>query len=41
MWEDRQGAIEVLSEISNIPGIEKAESHVVLESIKRSGQNLR
>jgi Lrp/AsnC family transcriptional regulator for asnA, asnC and gidA len=41
MCENRQGAIEILSEISNIPGIEKAESHVVLESIKMSGQNLR
>jgi len=41
MCEDRPEALELLSEISGIPGVDKAESHVVLESIKLSGKNLR
>jgi Lrp/AsnC family transcriptional regulator for asnA, asnC and gidA len=41
MCEDRHEALKVLSEISSIAGVEKAESHVVLESIKLSGKNLR
>lgn len=41
MCEDRQEALEILSETSNIPCLEKTESHVVLESIKMSGQNRR
>jgi len=41
MCEDRQDALRLLSEISSIPGVEKAKSHVVLESIKLSGKNLR
>jgi Lrp/AsnC family transcriptional regulator for asnA, asnC and gidA len=41
MCEDRHEALRLLSEISSISGVEKAESHVVLESIKLSGKNLR
>ncbi len=41
MCEDRHEALRLLSELSSISGVEKAESHVVLESIKLSGRNLR
>ena len=41
MCEDRHEALRLLSEVSSISGVEKAESHVVLESIKFSGRNLR
>ena len=41
MCEDRQEALNLLSEISGIAGVDKAESHVVLESLKLSGKNLR
>ena len=40
MCRDRQSAVELLDRVSGIPGIEKAESHVVLESIKLSGRKL-
>jgi len=38
---DRQAALELLAKINRVEGIEKAESHVVLESIKLSGFSLR
>ncbi len=38
---DRQAALELLAKINRVKGIEKAESHVVLESIKLSGFSLR
>lgn len=38
---DRQSALDLLAEINRIPGIEKAESHVVLESLKLSGFRLK
>ena len=38
---DRQAALELLAKINRIEGIEKAESHVVLESLKLSGFSLR
>jgi len=41
MCEDRQEALNLLSEISGIAGVDKAESHVVLESLKLSGKNLK
>ena len=41
MCEDRQEALNLLSEISGIAGVYKAESHVVLESLKLSGKNLK
>lgn len=41
MCEDRQEALNLLSEISGITGVDKAESHVVLESLKLSGKNLK
>jgi DNA-binding Lrp family transcriptional regulator len=41
MCRDRQSAVELLDEISGIPGIDKAESHVVLEAIKLSGRKLK
>jgi len=41
MCEDRQKALNLLSEISGIAGVDKAESHVVLESLKLSGKNLK
>jgi DNA-binding Lrp family transcriptional regulator len=34
---DRQMALDLLAKINRIDGIEKAESHVVLESLKISG----
>lgn len=41
MCDDRQEAMDILQEISKVPGVEKAESHVVLESLKMSGKNLK
>jgi Lrp/AsnC family transcriptional regulator for asnA, asnC and gidA len=41
MCRDRQSAVELLDKIGGIPGIDKAESHVVLESIKLSGHELK
>lgn len=41
MCRDRQSAVGLLDEISGIPGIEKAESHVVLEALKLSGRRLK
>jgi len=41
MCDDRQEAMDVLQEISEVPGIDKAESHVVLESLKMSGMKLK
>lgn len=41
MCRDRQQALDLISEISQIPGIEKVESHVVLETIKLAGINLK
>ena len=40
MCDDRQEAMDVLQEISKVPGVEKAESHIVLDSIKMSGKRL-
>ncbi|HEX9914710.1 MAG TPA: Lrp/AsnC family transcriptional regulator [Candidatus Bathyarchaeia archaeon] len=41
MCRDKQSALELLDRINGIPGIEKAESHVVLEAIKLSGRKLK
>jgi DNA-binding Lrp family transcriptional regulator len=41
MCDDRQEAMDILQEISKVSGVEKAESHVVLESIKMSGKKLK
>lgn len=41
MCPNRESAIRLLDEISAIPGIDKAESHVVLETIKLSGKKLK
>ena len=41
MCEDRESAIRLLDEIGVIPGIDKAESHVVLETIKLGGKKLK
>jgi DNA-binding Lrp family transcriptional regulator len=41
MCPDRENAIRLLDEISAIPGIDKVESHVVLETIKLSGKKLK
>lgn len=38
---DRQTALELLAKINRIDGIEKAESHVILESLKLSGFRLK
>ena len=38
---DRQAALDLLAKINRIEGIEKAESHVVLESLKLSGFRLK
>ena len=40
MCDDRQEAMDVLQEISKVSGVEKAESHIVLDSIKMSGKRL-
>jgi Lrp/AsnC family transcriptional regulator for asnA, asnC and gidA len=41
MSDDRQEAMSTLQKISNIKGVDKAESHVVLESIKILGKTLK
>ena len=41
MCDDRREAMDVLQEISRVSGIDKAESHVVLESLKMSGKKLK
>ncbi len=41
MCPDRENAIRLLDEIGAIEGIEKAESHVVLETIKLGGKKLK
>ena len=41
MCPDREGAIRLLDDISTIPGIDKTESHVVLETIKLGGKKLK
>lgn len=41
MCKNRREALDLISEISGIPGIEKVESHVVLETIKLSGKKLK
>jgi DNA-binding Lrp family transcriptional regulator len=38
---DRQAALDLLAKINRIEGIEKVESHVVLESLKLSGFRLK
>jgi DNA-binding Lrp family transcriptional regulator len=38
---DRKEALELLAKINRVEGIEKAESHVVLESLKLSGFSLK
>jgi DNA-binding Lrp family transcriptional regulator len=38
---DREHAIRLLDEVAAIPGIEKTESHVVLETIKLGGFKLK
>jgi len=38
---DREGAVRLLDEVGAIPGIGKAESHVVLETIKLGGRKLK
>ncbi len=39
--EDKQAALDLLARINRVEGIEKAESHVVLESLKLSGFSLK
>lgn len=41
MCKNRREALDLISEISGIPGIEKVESHVVLETIKLAGKKLK
>jgi DNA-binding Lrp family transcriptional regulator len=41
MCKSRQEALELISKISGVPGIEKVESHVVLETIKLAGIKLK
>ncbi len=38
--KDRQEAVDILSKINRIPGVEKAESHIILETIKLYGKVL-
>ena len=40
MCRNRHDAVTLLDQISAVPGIEKAESHVVLEAMKLSGKRL-
>lgn len=41
MCKDRQEAIDLIEKISRVEGIEKVESHVVLETIKLAGIKLK
>lgn len=41
MCEDREKALTLLNEIHDIEGIDKAESHIVLEAIKMGGIRLK
>nr|MDO8081311.1 Lrp/AsnC family transcriptional regulator [Candidatus Freyarchaeota archaeon] len=41
MCKNRQEAIDLISKISGVQGIEKVESHVVLETIKLAGIKLK
>lgn len=41
MCKNRQEALHLISKISGIQGIEKVESHVVLETIKLAGVKLK
>jgi hypothetical protein len=41
MCKNKQEAIELISKISGVQGIDKVESHVVLEAIKLAGTNLK
>jgi DNA-binding Lrp family transcriptional regulator len=41
LTKDRQAALDLLAKIKRVEGIEKAESHVVLESLKLSGFRLK
>jgi len=41
MCPDRESAIQLLDDISAIAGIDKAESHIVLETIKLGGKKLK
>ena len=41
MCRDRENAIQLLDDISAIQGIDKAESNIVLETIKLSGRKLK
>ena len=38
--KDRKEAVKILTEINQIPGVEKAESHIILETIKLYGKTL-
>lgn len=41
MCKNKQEAIDLISKISGVQGIDKVESHVVLEAIKLAGINLK
>lgn len=41
MCEDRDKALRLLDDVHEIEGIEKAESHIVLEAIKMGGVRLK
>ncbi|MFB0560349.1 MAG: Lrp/AsnC family transcriptional regulator [Candidatus Lokiarchaeia archaeon] len=41
MCKNKQEAIDLISKISGVQGIDKVESHVVLEAIKLAGTNLK
>lgn len=41
MCKNRQEALDLISKISGVQGIEKVESHVVLETIKLAGIKLK
>jgi DNA-binding Lrp family transcriptional regulator len=41
MCKNRQEALDLISKISGIQGIEKVESHVVLETIKLAGVKMK
>ncbi len=40
MCEDREDALKLLDQVNEIEGIQKAESHIVLEAIKLGGVKL-
>ena len=41
MCSDRESALRLLDEINSVPGVGKAESHIVLDALKMGGHRLK